>query len=53
MPEPKDHYKTLELLAKLADYKGVSYEIGEIKDGRITKIKNVKIDEIDLTKNSE
>jgi len=42
-------YETLELLAKLSGYKGLSYDI-ELKDGRIIKLKNVKIEEIDLTK---
>lgn len=44
-------YEVLELLAKLGGYKDVEYEISEIKDGRIIKIKNVKIGEIDLEKN--
>ena len=51
MQEEKDnlrHYEILELLRKLSGYKGVSYEIDEIKDGRIISIKNVKIDKIDL-----
>ena len=46
----ENYYKILELLAKLGNYKGVSYEIKEIKDGRIIKIKNIKIEEIDITK---
>ncbi len=48
--EEKDYYRILELIAKLGNYKGVEYEIAEIKDGRISKIKNVKIEEIDLSK---
>jgi len=42
-------YKILDLLAKLAGFKGVSYD-HEMKDGRIWKIKNIKIEEIDITK---
>ena len=50
IPEDKSkRYEILELLAKIAGYKGVSYEVAEIKDGRIHKIKNLKIDEVDLT----
>jgi hypothetical protein len=45
-----NRYNILELLAKLSSYKNLYYEIEEIKDGKITKIKNVKIDSIDLTK---
>jgi len=41
-------YEILEVLAKLGNYKGVSYEIDEIKDGKIISIKNIKIDKIDL-----
>ena len=48
--EKEGRYEILELLARLSGFKGVHYEIAEIKDGRITKIKEVKIDEIDLTK---
>jgi len=48
--EKKDRYDVLELLAKLASYKEVHYEIGEMKDGRIQTIRNVKIEEIDLTR---
>ena len=47
--EDKTVYDNLELLAKLANFKGVEYEI-ELKDGRPFKAKNVKIAEIDLTK---
>ena len=43
-------YENLELLAKLANYKGLSYEIEEIKDGRIFIIKNIKIDRIELNR---
>lgn len=45
----RPEYETLELLAKLGGYKGVEYEI-ELKDGRPYKAKNIKIQEIDLTK---
>jgi acyl-CoA thioesterase len=45
-----DHYEVLEFLAKLANYKGVAYEIDEIKDGRIVSIKNVKIEKIELNR---
>ena len=51
MPEEKEklrHYEILELLRKISGYKGVSYEIDEIKDGRIISIKNVKIERIEL-----
>ena len=41
-------YETLELLAKLSNYRGLTYEIDEIKDGRIKSIKNIKIDKIEL-----
>jgi hypothetical protein len=41
-------YEVLELLAKLSNYRGLTYEIEEIKDGRIISIKNIKIDKIDL-----
>ena len=47
--EDKTPYENLELIAQLANFKGVEYEI-ELKDGRPFKIKNVKIAEIDLTK---
>jgi protein subunit release factor B len=51
MPEEKKTvYDVLEILARLANFKGVSYEIGEIKDGRIKTIKNIKIEEIDLSR---
>lgn len=46
--DKKDHYNILELLAKLADYKGVSYEIDEIKDGRIYSLKNIRIEKVTL-----
>ena len=50
MSEDDSKYKILELLARLADFKGLHYEIGEIKDGRVKTIVNVRIDEIDITK---
>lgn len=43
-------YDILELLARLSNFKGLSYEIETIKDGRIVSIKNVKIEQIDLTR---
>ena len=46
-------YRNLELLRQLADYKKIDYEIAELKDGLIVRIKNVKIPEVDLTKNYE
>lgn len=42
------HYEILELLARLADHKGVIYEVDEIKDGKIFSIKNVRIERIVL-----
>ena len=50
MPEDKQdkYYDILELLAKLSGYKGLSWEVNEIKDGRIHSIKNIKIDKIEL-----
>jgi hypothetical protein len=48
MADKPDHYETLELLAKLSNFKGLFYEIDEIKDGRIISIKNVKIEKIEL-----
>lgn len=50
MQKELTQYKVLELLAKLCEYKGLHYEIGEIKDGRIITIINIRIDEINLTK---
>jgi hypothetical protein len=51
MEEDKNkRYEKLEILARLADFRELSYEIDEIKDGRIHSIKNVKIGRIDLTK---
>jgi hypothetical protein len=44
-PEVK-HYDILELLAKLSNYSGLTYEIDEIKDGRIYSIKDVRIEKI-------
>lgn len=47
--DPKlKRYEVLELLAKLGGYKGVSYEIDEIKDAKIISIKNVRIEHINL-----
>lgn len=43
------HYDILELIAKLGNYKGIEYEIDEIKDGRIVSIRNVRIEKIELT----
>ena len=47
IPKP---YKLLEDLARICNYQGLTYEIAEIKDGRIFKIKNIRIEEIELTK---
>ena len=47
--EDKDFYRILEVLAKLADYRGLTYEIDEIKDGRIKSLKNVKIEKVELS----
>jgi len=41
-------YEVLEELAKLAGYKGLDFEVDEIKDGRLKSIKNVKIDNVIL-----
>ncbi|MBM3703257.1 MAG: hypothetical protein FJW63_09815 [Actinobacteria bacterium] len=41
-------YEILELLARLSNYKGLLYEIDEIKDGRIISIKNIRIEKIEL-----
>ena len=41
-------YEILEELAKLCKYKGLTYEIADIKDGRIKTIKNIKIESIEL-----
>lgn len=49
MPEDKNkRYEILELLARLSGYKGIDYEIEEIKDGRIVSIKNIRIERIEL-----
>jgi hypothetical protein len=48
MDDKLQRYEVLEILAKLANYRGVSYEVDEMKDGRILSIKNVKIERIEL-----
>lgn len=48
--EINDRYEILELLARLSGYKGLNFEIDEIKDSRIISIKNIRIERIDLTK---
>lgn len=48
--QEQPRYEILELLARISGYKGLSYEIDEIKDGRIQTIKNIKIEQIDITK---
>jgi len=49
MTDSKKHYEILELLAWLSGFKDVIYEV-EHKDGRPSKIKNIRISEIDLSK---
>ena len=51
--EKLSRYEVLELLARLANYKGITYEVDEIKDGRIISIKNVKIDKVTLQDRKE
>ena len=40
-------YEILEELARLSGYKELEYDI-ELKDGRIVKLKNIKIKEIEV-----
>ena len=47
--EEKNCWKVLKLLANLAHPKKIDYEV-ENKDGLPYKLKNVKIEEIDLNK---
>lgn len=49
MSEEKPCWRILKLLSKLAGGSKVDYEL-EHKDGLPSKVKNLKIEEIDLTK---
>ena len=52
MSEPEEgklkRYSRLEVLAELAGYKGLTYEIDEIKDAKIISIKNIRIEKVEL-----